>query len=265
MMYSKKLALAVFITAVIFSVCLIGADKYEDEKITQAIIGSGEEASEATESAHTEISDDMFMYPECLRILYQKNPEARAFVLSYPEEKDKIYSIDISEYENSKTVPHFLQWDARWGFLSYGDEYISTAGCGPVCVSMVGYYLTGNADIFSPEKVAAFADNNGYFIKDVGTAWSLMDEGAEYMGLDAEILPLNEGLMAESIQKGKPLILSMGPGAFTSTGHFIVVHGYENGRFLINDPNSVIRTQKSWSFSEFSDQVRNIWAYSFEE
>ena len=62
---------------------------------------------------------------------------------------------------------------------------------------------------------------------------------------------------------GKPVILIMGPGVFTSVGHFIVVTGYEDGYFLINDPNSIKRTEKRWQFSEFSDQILNIWSYSY--
>lgn len=205
----------------------------------------------------------MDVYPKDLRQLYDKNEEARDFVLQYFLEKDNEHVIDLSEYKNSTTVPHFLQWDIRWGFEDYGGETVAVAGCGPVSLSMVGYYLTKDESVFSPDKVIQFALDSGYCVPDVGTAWALMDEGAMELGLQVETLPLDEDYMIDELQNGHPIILIMGKGVFTNSGHFIVVRGYEDGYFLINDPNSNIRTQRKWKFSEFSDQILNIWSYSY--
>ena len=57
------------------------------------------------------------------------------------------------------------------------------------------------------------------------------------------------------------LILAVGEGDFSTAGHFIVLYGYENGAFRVNDPNSVARSQKKWSFAELEPQIKNIWAY----
>jgi len=55
----------------------------------------------------------------------------------------------------------------------------------------------------------------------------------------------------------------MGPGDFTSTGHFIVLAGIdEHGRLEIRDPNSPERTAKTWDFDTVLRQCRNLWAYS---
>lgn len=205
----------------------------------------------------------MDVYPEDLRALYKKNEEAREFVLSYFLEKDKEHEIDLSEYKDTETVPHFLQWDIRWGYTDYGGETVAYAGCGPVALSMVGYYLTRDEKTFSPDKVVDFAIDEGYCVPDAGTAWALMSEGAESLGLTVETLPLDENMMIERLEQDKPIILIMGPGIFTGSGHFIVLRGYEDGYFLINDPNSIVRTEKKWKFSEFSDQILNIWAYSY--
>ncbi len=204
----------------------------------------------------------MDVYPKDLIALYEKNKEARDFVLSYFIEKDKEHKIDLGEYEFSDEMPHFLQWDVRWGFTDYGGETVAYAGCGPVALSMVGYHLTRDAKTFSPDKVVKFALDEDYCVPDAGTAWALMDEGAESLGLQVETLPLVEDIMIDRLEQGKPIILIMGPGVFTGSGHFIVLRDYEDGYFYINDPNSIIRTEKKWKFSEFSDQILNIWAYS---
>lgn len=201
-------------------------------------------------------------YPEDLRILFKKNEEARKFVLQYFLEKDKEHVIDLSEYKDDTEMPLFLQWDIRWGYKDYGGETAATAACGPLSLSMVGYHLTKNEKVFSPDKVIDFALSEGYCVPESGTAWVLMSEGAEKLGLTVEELPLSEGMIIDRLEQGKPVVLIMGPGVFTSSGHYIVLRGYEDGYFLVNDPNSVRRTEKKWKFSEFSDQILNIWAYS---
>lgn len=202
------------------------------------------------------------VYPKDLRALFEKNKEARDFVLSYFIEKDVEHEIDLGEYEFSVEMPHFLQWDVRWGFTDYGGETVAYAGCGPVALSMVGYHLTRDAKIFSPDKVVQFSLDEGYCVPDAGTSWALMESGAESLGLTVENLPLVEDIMIDRLEQGKPIILIMGPGIFTGSGHFIVLRDYKDGYFYINDPNSIIRTEKKWKFSEFSDQILNIWAYS---
>lgn len=53
----------------------------------------------------------------------------------------------------------------------------------------------------------------------------------------------------------------MGEGDFTLEGHFIVIYGYDENGFLVNDPNCVSRSRKSWSFGELEGQVKNIWSF----
>lgn len=202
-------------------------------------------------------------YPEELRQLYESNSEARDFVLSYHKEKNKQQLIDLSEYENSTDVPLFLQWDKRWGFIDYGGECAAASACGPLCLSMVGYYLTWDEEIFSPDKVIEFSKEEGYCIPGSGTDWTLMSDGAAKLGLQSEVLPLNEDTIINALEEGKPIILIMGPGNFTTSGHFIVLTGYENGKFAVNDPNSPKRSNKLWSYDEFCDEIKNIWAFSY--
>jgi hypothetical protein len=61
---------------------------------------------------------------------------------------------DLSEGVGGEGVPLFLQWDKRWGYERYGSDYLAITGCGPTCLAMAGYYLTGDAS-FDPALVAA--------------------------------------------------------------------------------------------------------------
>ena len=82
-------------------------------------------------------------YPKDLIALLETSPEARNFVLDYPERENM--EIDLSAYEK-ETVPLFLQWDPMWGYEKYGSSYLAVTGCGPTCLAMAGYYLTDDEE-----------------------------------------------------------------------------------------------------------------------
>lgn len=55
----------------------------------------------------------------------------------------------------------------------------------------------------------------------------------------------------------------MGPGDFTTEGHFLVLTGVdENGEILLHDPNSKKRSHQSWNLERLMKQIRNLWTYS---
>lgn len=200
-------------------------------------------------------------YPSSMIELLERNPEACQFVLEYPIEHDKIHTVDMSEYAGSDTVPLFLQWDKRWGYMQYGNDVAGITACGPVCLSMVAYYLTEDPEM-SPDKMIAFSVEDGHCVPGNGTAWTLISKGAQKLGLTVKELPLVESLIRRELKAGNPVICVMGPGVFTTTGHFIVLTGYEDGMYRVNDPNSVKRSNQLWEFSQFQDQIRNLWAIS---
>lgn len=195
-------------------------------------------------------------YPGELVELLERNPETREFVLNYPFREEE--AIDLSGYDLSQGVPLFLQWDTRWGYMKYGSGFVAETGCGPVCLAMAGYYVTGDAK-FSPDKMVEFARDNGYYSPGNGSKWTLISEGGKTLGLAVKELPLVEKKIADYLRAGDPIIAAMGPGDFTSSGHYIVLTGYEDGLLSVNDPNSVERSEKRWSYETFTDQVRNLW------
>lgn len=195
-------------------------------------------------------------YPQALLDLYQRNPETEDFVLNYPfREKG---NAELTGCERD-TVPLLLQWDPSWGYEKYGSGCIGITGCGPTCLSMVGYYLTGDTAL-TPGAVAKFAEKEGYYASGYGSSWRLISEGAGKLGLSARELPLVKGKMVSALEAGEPIILALGPGDFTSSGHYIVLTGVEEGGFRVNDPNSRINSEKLWSYEQLEGQIRNIWA-----
>ena len=198
------------------------------------------------------------VWPEELVALLEKNPETTDFVLNYPLRKDENIAIDLSEHLNSKNVPLLLQWDQRWGYTQYAGEVMGLSGCGPTCLSMVCIYLLNDAS-YTPKYIAAFSAENGYAVAGSGSSWTLISEGGKKLGLDVTEIPLDENRIIKNLEVGNPIICVMGPGFFTSTGHFIVMTGYEDGYVTVNDPNSLANSAQTWKLTEVMEQIRNLW------
>ena len=79
------------------------------------------------------------------------------------------------------------------------------------------------------------------------------------LGLDVTEIPLVEKRIKDNLEVGNPIICAMGRGDFTATGHYIVLIGLEDGKFIVNDPNSVENSQKLWSYEQIQGQIRNLW------
>ncbi len=208
---------------------------------------------------YKEIFENRALYPKTMLEALEKNPEIQDFVKNYPDSEPVVQG-GISDEEKAAEHPLFLQWDVRWGYVSYGDDNIGLSGCGPACLSMVIFSLTRNESA-TPDAIAGYSMNMGYYEYGVGTSWNLMTDAAAQYGVMAEGLALSEGIMKEHLDNGHMIICSMGPGDFTTTGHFIVIYGYDQDGFLVNDPYSRIRSNRTWDYDTISGQIRGMWVY----
>ncbi|MVB12178.1 Papain-like cysteine protease AvrRpt2 [Caprobacter fermentans] len=202
-------------------------------------------------------------YPQRLLESLGRNSELLDFTLDYPKKKGT-YSknIDLSKQSEKGQVPLFIQWDEQWGYAPYGDGIIALDGCGPTCLSMVAVNLTGDTSK-NPKAVADYSAKNGYLDrKSNSTLWTLMSDGAENLGLSSREIPLSESRITEELSQGRPIICCMGPGDFTTQGHFIVLCGVQSGKFTVHDPNSRKRSEETWSYDTLKPQIRNLWAFS---
>lgn len=193
--------------------------------------------------------------------MYERNEEARDFVKGYAERADyRDQPIDLTADMAEGGVPLLMQWDKRWGYDLYGDSMIGLAGCGPTCLSMACLYLTGNTE-WNPRAVAQFAWKNGYYTEE-GTSWALWTEGVESLGLYGEELPLDRSGMERALEGGSLIVCSMRPGDFTTTGHFILLCGYDENGFFVRDPNRRSNSEKQWTYDVLKGQIKNLWRLS---
>ncbi len=197
--------------------------------------------------------------PEALRELYDRNPEAREFVLDYEKYKDADPVIDLSGEIETGQAPLLLQWDLRWGYRSYNGSFLACTGCGPTVLSMAVIGLTGDLSC-DPWRVAQYAEEGGYNVPGSGTSWRFIPEGAVHYGLSAQELPLDESCVTEALDSGELVVIVVGPGDFTTTGHYLLLTGVEDGGFRLNDPNSPKNSKTVWSWARLSPQIQNLWA-----
>ena len=158
-------------------------------------------------------------------------------------------------------VPGLYQTDPAWSQEPYAGGTIEKNGCGPTCLAMVYVALTGSTDM-GPDVMVAFSQREGY-VTDGMTAWALMSDGASQLGLVSRELAANESTVRAELEAGRPVICSVRPGDFTTTGHFIVLAGLAgDGSVVVRDPNSAERSSHTWELTRVLGQCANLWSFS---
>lgn len=234
-----------------------GNNTYDNAVIENSKI-SGKNKIQNNQSMLDDIMNST-QYPKQLKDLALKNEEALEFVYDYPAEHVKEHTIDLTEEASMDSVPLFVQWDKRWGYKKYSGNFFAASGCGPTTLSMVVVYLTHNREA-SPIAVAKYSKEAGYSVDGSGSSWTLISEGCRHYGVKAKTVALDESRMKAELDAGHPIVINVGPGDFTDTGHFMVITGYDDEGFSINDPNSIEKSGKRWLFKNISSQIRAVWS-----
>ena len=207
-----------------------------------------------------QVYDNAGLYTGRMLEALANNPEMADFIAGFPEAEKKAQG-GFTDSEKAQEYPLFLQWDPRWGYVEYGDDgSIGLAGCGPTCLSMVLWYLLEDESL-TPDFIAEYSMENGYYVWGAGTAWALLEEFPALYGVDVWQPGISEKRMKEALDQGRLLICSMSEGDFTTGGHFIVIYGYDRNGFKVNDSNCVARSRRNWSYEEIGDQIKQVWSY----
>ncbi len=154
-----------------------------------------------------------------------------------------------------RKTPYYIQWDNRWAYNDLGDRNIGISGCGPTSMAMILSRLKKDSSI-TPDKIAVDAKN---YMGNEGISWNFFYDGAKKYNYKIEDVSLNEEAMKKALDKG-PLLVSVNRGYFTLFGHIFVIDSYKDGKFLINDPNSIRNSKIEWTFDQISNQIVKIWS-----
>lgn len=150
--------------------------------------------------------------------------------------------------DGATEVVYFNQLDERWANEPYGTDNIGGYGCGPTSMSIVVSSLTD--DIVDPIEMAEWAYQNGGWCSKSGSYHALIPNAAKAWGLPVEGCTASEPQrIIDALSSGKLVVAIMAKGHFTSSGHFIVLRGVQDGKILVADPASYKRSQQVWDLS----------------
>ena len=159
--------------------------------------------------------------------------------------------------DGATEVHYYSQLDSRWKNLPYGPiDTIGSSGCGPTSLAMVVSSLTSQT--VDPVQMCDWAYRNGYLCEGSGSYHSLIPDGAKHFGLTVDYASPNDPQkIIDALSSGKLIIAIMGPGHFTTSGHFMVLRGVTSeGKIFIADPASKTRSEEQWDLSIILNEAR---------
>ena len=162
----------------------------------------------------------------------------------------------------------YLQWDARWKNVDYSAPgevtTIGKAGCGPTCMAMVIASIRDKT--VTPVETCQWSKARGYKAANQGTYYSYFGPQGKAYGIEVAQLNTVSGYHNPSatchaqalkeLARGNWVIACMGPGRWTSAGHFVLVHGAVDGHVYINDPNSTKPQLEKAAIASFINEVK---------
>lgn len=158
--------------------------------------------------------------------------------------------------------PDNKQYAARWGWTLYTStgnktQTIRSSGCGPTAMcNIINAWF--DADV-TPADLCKLAVANGYRTKNNGTAWgffAFMFKRYEFTKFQQTA---DHSTAIAALAKGALIVASMGPGYWTSGGHFITLWRCDGTYMYACDPASATRKQQK--LSAFKKQVKKYFIF----
>lgn len=143
-------------------------------------------------------------------------------------------------------VVYYNQGDPQWRDKPFGTDYIGKYACGPTVMAMIVSTLTDTDT--DPEKMSAWAYDNGYWCSGSGSYPSLIQGASKAFGIECrEAKDCDAKMLRSHLEGGGLAVALVGPGHFTKSGHFILLHGTSPaGEVLVADPNSRKNSLALW-------------------
>ena len=193
--------------------------------------------------------------------LAANDPQAIDFVADFPQRYPSVAAEPYKGDVQKGTIPDLKQWDQRWGYIEYCGGALGSTGCCPTSLSMVYMGLTGNTDK-SPADMAALADADGYAVDEQGTIGNFLVDEAPDLGLSCQKFNPSSQSLTWFLQNGFVVVVNVGAGDFTDSGHFFVARGVSSdGSIEINDPYSSVNTAKTWDADTITAQSIAMYAF----
>lgn len=160
-------------------------------------------------------------------------------------------------------IPYYNQNDPRWANASYGTDSSRALwenGCAIVALAMVDAYYRGAT---TPLDILEWAGNE-YYVHEQGTSWNIYSDFGQAFGYQVVNLQDDIHVAMNYVQSGYPVVVAVGPGAFTQMGHVMVMRGFDGSHVYLNDPND--SPEHFWSIRPVDPQLLlesnlNYWVF----
>jgi hypothetical protein len=171
----------------------------------------------------------------------------------------------------------YKQYDSKWAKVAYNgpgesDKTIKSSGCGPTSAAMLIATLADKS--VTPVTTCAWSVAHGYKYANQGTAYSYFKpQFAEYGIICKQLLssriinkPNHEihDQVKKYLSQGYYIIALMGPGTWTTGGHYVVVWDWDD-KVRINDSMSTKEKRLNGDPYTFRNEVRNYWLVDARE
>jgi len=156
----------------------------------------------------------------------------------------------------------FKQYDKRWKnkmYSNHGDksQTMGTSGCGPTSMADIVHFVMDNT--ITPYTLALMALDWGDRTKNSGTSWKFFTHIQARYGWKKMVATKSIETVKACLDAGGYVVCSMGPGYWTSGGHFICAWKYSANYIYCNDPASAKRTKQK--ISQFVKERKQFFCF----
>lgn len=154
------------------------------------------------------------------------------------------------------------QGDRRWDknvYTSCGNnsQTIANSGCGPASMSdiMASWISHG----ITPVEMCEYAVKHGFRTKSSGTAWGFFKSIADAYGFTGFLQTKSMATARSALKAGALVVASMGPGYWTSGGHYICLWMTDDTYMYACDPASKTRVKQK--LAAFEEQRKQFFIF----
>lgn len=153
-------------------------------------------------------------------------------------------------------VVYYNQGDPEWRDKPFGTDYIGKYACGPTVMAMVTATLADTDT--DPARMSVWAYEHGYWCSGSGSYPTIIEGTSKAFGIECRAAKDCDAAALRSHLEGGGLAVALvGPGHFTKSGHFVLLHGVApGGEVLVADPNSRENSLALWDPQVILDEAK---------
>lgn len=209
------------------------------------------------------IIDNEELYPDdVLKYVNDEDEDEFNYIYNYPFFKDSYKTMSFTEEElNSAEVPALYMNDKRWAYENAGE--VKYWGCAAVSITMANLYVNRNSAI-DPVKIMNYSDEMAYTVLG-GIDETHINKILDHFGISytETVLekPLTESELKALLDNKKTAVIAAMHGD-TFGNHALIIRGYDENGFYINDPADEENTAQPWDFDVFENEMSGYWTVS---